>query len=470
VAAFVCDPFRAEHAEDVLRLRRTLAGLALLIVAPGPRDAALVVRRALSLGADGVVLERDLERTLVPTVLALAEGQVAVPRAGRRSLQRPQLSHSEKQVLKLAVSGHTSAAIGARLHLAESTVKSHLTSAFRRLGLASRREAAELLLEPDERLGAAMPAGTQVPAAAPASPYLIPDRAEPRPVWIDAAKLTRIEPALQHMPPAAESLAAIPPPSDTRRSAWLPGTERKQGKAPLARAIGYMSVARPARIDDRPLQVQAERIDQFCKRRAWTLVELVHDTELAQRASVHRPAFDYALERLRNGDASCLVVAQLEGLCRSVARLGDFLDRLNQVGARLVCLRPELDTATESGKTVVRGLIAVSDWERGRLAERTRNGLAAARMRRTRSLPAVKDRPDLNRRILAMRASGMSLQGIADALNAEGVRTLRGGAEWRPSSVQSAVGYKRPGRSRPLVQLAARQNGEGNGRPETNGA
>jgi hypothetical protein len=41
----------------------------------------------------------------------------------------------------------------------------------------------------------------------------------------------------------------------------------------------------------------------------------------------------------------------------------------------------------------------------------------------------------------------MTLQGIADVLNAEGVPTLRGGAEWRPSSVQTAAGYKR--RSRP---------------------
>ena len=40
----------------------------------------------------------------------------------------------------------------------------------------------------------------------------------------------------------------------------------------------------------------------------------------------------------------------------------------------------------------------------------------------------------------------MTLQAIADTLNAEGVPTLRGGAQWRPSSVQSAVGYKRPKR------------------------
>jgi hypothetical protein len=42
----------------------------------------------------------------------------------------------------------------------------------------------------------------------------------------------------------------------------------------------------------------------------------------------------------------------------------------------------------------------------------------------------------------------MTLQAIADALNEDGVPTLRGGAKWRPSSVQSALGYKRPRPSR----------------------
>jgi hypothetical protein len=48
-----------------------------------------------------------------------------------------------------------------------------------------------------------------------------------------------------------------------------------------------------------------------------------------------------------------------------------------------------------------------------------------------------------------MRAEGMTLQAIADTLNAEGVPTLRGGSRWRPSSVQAAAGYKRPRRQEP---------------------
>ena len=35
---------------------------------------------------------------------------------------------------------------------------------------------------------------------------------------------------------------------------------------------------------------------------------------------------------------------------------------------------------------------------------------------------------------------------IVDELNAAGVPTVRGGSTWRPSSVQAAIGYKRPAR------------------------
>lgn len=153
VVAYVCDPSKAEDAARVRRLREALPEIAILLVVPGVPVAAQAVRRALSIGADGVVLERDLDRTLTAAVLALASGQIAVPRAAHCVLERPQLSYREKQVLTLAISGHTNAEISARLYLAQSTVKSHLRSAYRRLGVTSRREAAARVLDPDEGLG-----------------------------------------------------------------------------------------------------------------------------------------------------------------------------------------------------------------------------------------------------------------------------------------------------------------------------
>jgi DNA-binding NarL/FixJ family response regulator len=109
---------------------------------------AVDVRRALQAGARAVVIESTLESTLDPSIAVTLAGQVAIPsEAGAKGAPRP-LTTREKQILGLVVMGLTNAAIAAQLYLAESTVKSHLSSAFAKLGVASRSEAATVILDP----------------------------------------------------------------------------------------------------------------------------------------------------------------------------------------------------------------------------------------------------------------------------------------------------------------------------------
>jgi hypothetical protein len=71
----------------------------------------------------------------------------------------------------------------------------------------------------------------------------------------------------------------------------------------------------------------------------------------------------------------------------------------------------------------------------------------------------VKHDRELRERIGTMRAANMTMQAIADRLNAEGVPTLRGASEWRPSSIQAALGYRRPSPSDHLPTLEQRMAG-----------
>jgi DNA invertase Pin-like site-specific DNA recombinase len=208
-------------------------------------------------------------------------------------------------------------------------------------------------------------------------------------------------------------------------------------------AIGYVGTASAGRIHDADMKQQAELIERCCADRGWTLSKLIWEVKPYLGSGGGRPTLDYALRRLETEQASRLVVARLEALSRSIAELGSVLTELKRRHGHLLCIDPEIDTESPAGETVVRALIAVSTRERERLAERTRKGLVTARSKRALSRPAVEDRPELQQRILAMRASGMTLQAIADKLNADGVPTLRGGTRWRPSSVHATTGYKR---------------------------
>ena len=138
----------AEHA--VRRARLSVPDAAVIVVLLGNTQSD--AGRLLSAGADALLLERDVEVALASTVRAVAVGQVSVPAALRHLIQPAALSHREREILGLAVAGFTNAQIAARLFIAESTVKTHLSSAFRRLGVGSRREAAALMFTSDDAL------------------------------------------------------------------------------------------------------------------------------------------------------------------------------------------------------------------------------------------------------------------------------------------------------------------------------
>lgn len=134
----------------VRRARRALTEAAIVVICPPAARRALP--RYLEAGADGIVFSDESSRKLGPVVRCARVGHLAVPGVVRQVLSPPALSYREKEVLELAARGLTNSQIASRLYLAESTVKTHLSSAFRRLGVSSRREAAALLRLPDNEM------------------------------------------------------------------------------------------------------------------------------------------------------------------------------------------------------------------------------------------------------------------------------------------------------------------------------
>jgi DNA invertase Pin-like site-specific DNA recombinase len=214
--------------------------------------------------------------------------------------------------------------------------------------------------------------------------------------------------------------------------------------------IGYVTVT--ADMGPGEAVRSSAAIEARCKRCNWTLVEIVGDRENGR--ALERPGLGYALERIAEGHACGLVVGDLQRLGRSIVDLGALMAWFRDAKATLIALDLDIDTSTAEGDHVATTLIALSDRAHERIADRTRNSLAEKRANgSSNGRPAVRDRPELMERIAAMRAGGLTLQAIADQLNAEDVPTLRGGAKWRPSSIQAALGYRRPGARDHLPRL-----------------
>lgn len=108
------------------------------------------ILRALDAGAVGYLLKDAEPDEIAKAVRAAARGEAPLdPRAGRallsaRSASSPLdgLSEREREVLRLVAQGRPNKLIARELSISEKTVKTHLTSVFRTIGVTDRTQAA----------------------------------------------------------------------------------------------------------------------------------------------------------------------------------------------------------------------------------------------------------------------------------------------------------------------------------------
>lgn len=104
----------------------------------------------------------------------------------------------------------------------------------------------------------------------------------------------------------------------------------------------------------------------------------------------NRPELEKLLERLTEGDT--VVVESLSRLGRSTKDLIWLMETFNEKGVNLVSLKESIDTTTSTGKLLFTLMSALAQFERDVLADRTREGLAAARARgRKGGRPCIDD-------------------------------------------------------------------------------
>jgi DNA invertase Pin-like site-specific DNA recombinase len=95
-----------------------------------------------------------------------------------------------------------------------------------------------------------------------------------------------------------------------------------------------------------------------------------------------RPALDKALATLKPGDV--LTVWKLDRLGRSLSHLIQIAEDLGKRGIGFRSLSEAIDTTTPQGVLIFNIMGALAQFERSLIIERTRAGLAAARLRGTK--------------------------------------------------------------------------------------
>lgn len=129
-----------------------------------------------------------------------------------------------------------------------------------------------------------------------------------------------------------------------------------------------------------------------------------------------RPEFQKMLDTLRRGDT--LVADSFSRLSRSTKDLLALVDRLNTMGVNLVSIKEQLDTTTANGKLMLTMLSALSQFERDLIAERTIDGLKAARARgRKGGRPKAGDEKTKEQALVLYDSKKVTIAEIAKTAN-----------------------------------------------------
>ena len=134
--------------------------------------------------------------------------------------------------------------------------------------------------------------------------------------------------------------------------------------------------ARVSTTDQEP-ENQLVELRRYLDARGWTAQEFI-DRGVSGAAD-RRPALDQLVRDARRRRFDVVVCWRLDRLGRSLKHLVTLLDELQVLGVAFVSLQEGIDATTPAGKLQMHILAAIAEFERARIAERVRAGLARAR-------------------------------------------------------------------------------------------
>jgi DNA invertase Pin-like site-specific DNA recombinase len=201
------------------------------------------------------------------------------------------------------------------------------------------------------------------------------------------------------------------------------------------RVVAYLRVS----TDDQTLGPEAQRaaVERWCATHGATLVATFEDHVSGGAAIEKRPGLVAALDALVEHGAGVLLVAKRDRLARDpiIAAMTERL--VERAGARVLSAAGEGTEGDDPAAVLMRRMIdAFAEYERALIRARTRAALGVKRGRGERvgqvpfgfrlgadgvHLEAHDEEQRAVVRVRTLRAEGLSLDGVAARLNAEGV-------------------------------------------------
>jgi DNA invertase Pin-like site-specific DNA recombinase len=125
------------------------------------------------------------------------------------------------------------------------------------------------------------------------------------------------------------------------------------------------------------LRISFKSFGSIANAGGWTPVEFVDQG--VSGAKERRPALDEMLKAAKRRKFDVLVVWRLDRLGRNLRHLILLLDELHAIGVAFVSLAEGIDATSPAGRLQLHVLGAIAEFERARIQERVKAGLARVR-------------------------------------------------------------------------------------------
>jgi DNA invertase Pin-like site-specific DNA recombinase len=163
--------------------------------------------------------------------------------------------------------------------------------------------------------------------------------------------------------------------------------------------------ARVSTLDQEP-ENQLKELRDYTSARGWVGTEFVDQG--VSGAKDRRPSLDRLVADARRRKFDAVIVWRLDRLGRNLRHLVNLIEELTSLGVAFISLGEAIDTTTPAGRLQLHILAALAEFERARISERVRAGLARVRAQGKRlGRPRVSPLPDRLPRHLSVRQAAL---------------------------------------------------------------
>ena len=195
---------------------------------------------------------------------------------------------------------------------------------------------------------------------------------------------------------------------------------------PAAKSVGiWIRVSHEDQVKGESPEHHERRALMYAEAKGWQVREVYRLDAVSGKSVMSLPEAQAMLADVRSGRITGLIFSKLARLARNTRELLEFADIFREHGADLISLHESIDTTTPAGRLQLHILAALAEFERARIAERVKAGLALARARGQRlGRPRLSPLPETLPDGLSVREAG-ALWGVSKSTAARWLATGR---------------------------------------------